>query len=886
MIEAGEVGAVFTIVDEASPILRALMEQFNALQATIDRTKLALKELVMPPGLTASVGRMTKSFNEAAGALGKVKLSISEAGAAAEGTAGKVEAIGGAAVTAAERMGAAFNTSLDATQAKVAQVAEEIRAVGAIPIGAVPVGRGVSSGAAVGAADGAGGTTAEDLGFVAAASAPPRRHGERPGHRRATAMSSGEGGRGFTIAEGPGVSIPGGGRMSVSPSGEGFWPLVAGAATAWSGFKLLEAGGERQTQEKLLHDILGSHEKPGDVPTAVGLAQKWASDHFNGVIGSSVTENLEGLREIVPVTPTLESAEKIYPGIMRAAKLLEELTGGKKKAFDQIQPLAKSLEQLGGGIDPKTHELDPDRLAVATQEAAKTIIAGGGMIDANSLLAYAKTAGAVGRLSPDMSQLFDAIMTPILDMGGSRAGTASSALGRQFLGQKMTKQSALRLQELGILPEGGWEAAGGGIAMKPGYHLKGEDEIKDPEKGLKGFVNDVWAPAAAAQLKKENMPETLPNMLQEAIKDYGTQTGQRLALLYWSNKAQVDKDIALRHGVNPEDAYKGMVEHDFGANMTALSKSINDFAGSVGSPGVDAAIQRMQQMSGVFSGISAAAIAHPDVAKGALDGLAGIAGALLGAGALKRIGGALKFLFGENLLSTVMGGIAKFVLPAAILTTVDSVLGGLGLKSLKPGENGKPDELIQPKPLIPDVGQFLQDNVKVGPPGWYKDRNDAQAATSLFWAGMSKGDVVKDKDMTALRGGVIPPTPAPPQDWVTFFKTIVGLAPPPVPPGVIAHGFVQPEHPHSVAFAGLHDVRPPPPPPPPKVNVQVTAAPVTVKGEIKSSPVTLNIDGHAIANAIIPFIMGEMRSMINFSGHNDTQVYQPAPPGAYGLPVR
>ena len=77
-----------------------------------------------------------------------------------------------------------------------------------------------------------------------------------------------------------------------------------------------------------------------------------------------------------------------------------------------------------------------------------------------------------------------------------------------------------------------------------------------------------------------------------------------------------------------------------------------------------------------------------------------------------------------------------------------------------------------------------------------------------------------------------------------------------------------------------------PPPPPPKINLQITPAPVTVKGEIKSSPVTLNIDGHAIANAIIPFIMGEMRSMINFSGHNDTQVYQPAPPGAYGLPVR
>jgi hypothetical protein len=62
MIEAGTVGARFTILDDASPFLKRLMEQFNALQGAIERTQAAMKALVMPPGLTRSLGTMEKRF--------------------------------------------------------------------------------------------------------------------------------------------------------------------------------------------------------------------------------------------------------------------------------------------------------------------------------------------------------------------------------------------------------------------------------------------------------------------------------------------------------------------------------------------------------------------------------------------------------------------------------------------------------------------------------------------------------------------------------------------------------------------------------------------------------------------------------------------------------
>lgn len=68
MINAGEVGAVFRIVDEGSPVLRRLMEQFNALQGAIERTQAAMKALAMPPGLNRSLGTMEGRFRAVADA--------------------------------------------------------------------------------------------------------------------------------------------------------------------------------------------------------------------------------------------------------------------------------------------------------------------------------------------------------------------------------------------------------------------------------------------------------------------------------------------------------------------------------------------------------------------------------------------------------------------------------------------------------------------------------------------------------------------------------------------------------------------------------------------------------------------------------------------------
>ena len=78
----------------------------------------------------------------------------------------------------------------------------------------------------------------------------------------------------------------------------------------------------------------------------------------------------------------------------------------------------------------------------------------------------------MGRMT-DPGHLFDETITSLIDQGGQRTGTARPALGRQFLGDKMTKQTASELEDLGILLHGSWRTGGAaGIIMNPGYDIK------------------------------------------------------------------------------------------------------------------------------------------------------------------------------------------------------------------------------------------------------------------------------------------------------------------------------------------------------------------------------------------------------------------------------
>jgi hypothetical protein len=84
MISAGAVGATFDIENLASPKLKALMSEFQALQTQIDKTQEAMRALAVPPGMNRSLGvtetRMTAIANAAKVAGDESTGGVSQSG--------------------------------------------------------------------------------------------------------------------------------------------------------------------------------------------------------------------------------------------------------------------------------------------------------------------------------------------------------------------------------------------------------------------------------------------------------------------------------------------------------------------------------------------------------------------------------------------------------------------------------------------------------------------------------------------------------------------------------------------------------------------------------------------------------------------------------------
>ena len=91
MLESGEVGAIFRIVDDASPALKRIAELLEKLQGQIVRTQKSMKAMAFPPGLNRSLGimetRMTqiaeasKGLDAATGAFAKIDATAASTSA-------------------------------------------------------------------------------------------------------------------------------------------------------------------------------------------------------------------------------------------------------------------------------------------------------------------------------------------------------------------------------------------------------------------------------------------------------------------------------------------------------------------------------------------------------------------------------------------------------------------------------------------------------------------------------------------------------------------------------------------------------------------------------------------------------------------------------------
>jgi hypothetical protein len=448
------------------------------------------------------------------------------------------------------------------------------------------------------------------------------------------------------------------------------WAIaIGGAATVMAGGGLLdvmgkvaEKGGELVKQQALLRAMGGMSEK--DIIGATSSAQLATQK----VIGTTIAENLKGIRELVGVMPNLQEAEMAYPAVMQAAKVLESLGGGK--ADDSLQILAKAIELRGGGMNQATGQLDPKRFVDEANAAQAAIMASGGLVNAQSLLQYMKTAGPMARMMSDPDQFYRSALTAIMDMGGFRAGTAMTAAGRQLLGGKMAKPTAEEMESLGLLQEGKWHASGTGVFVDKGG-LNGEDILKYPKQGMLEWANKVLLPSLSAKGVTSSA-----DIQQELYRVFGTETARRMMGLFIQNQAQIQKDASLYDNARKAGgAYPGIAGGDLGQNVTNLRDAVNNFLQAFGAPIVPMAIETLQKLSSGINSLAQGALAHPEAMKVIGEGLIGLSAVFIAVGAAAVVTAAAMLVPGGVVAVGIAGLVATLSTIAAFNWSAFTNLG-------------------------------------------------------------------------------------------------------------------------------------------------------------------------------------------------------------------
>lgn len=429
MITAGEVGAVFAVKDEASAVLKALQDQFNALQISIDKVRLGLSELKFPPGLNQSIGNMDRA--------------LASAGTTAESMSGKVS---GGFVK--------IDESIAVTQSRLSALKAEMATVGS-GLGRVNVANGLP--VAVGEGRAPSGLRNEEGAL------------ERRAHGRGATMRTNH-----EIV--PGVSL--GEQHGLSG------PVVLGVG---AGFSLYESWKNSVPVETVMSQLAGMNVSAPEAeklraaafrlsdgtPIPASGILKMAADVINPLNKGSTPDS--GVESVLPHLKTLTEAMTVLQG-------LDAKTGGDvgKQAYD----LVKSAE-FRNAIGDK----DFDK---AISAMVRGSLATGGIVSPADWLKFSKYArGALPGLSNDF--LYGIAPELMQEFGGAQAGTALAAVYQQIVSGQMRTTGMKLLDQLGYIDPKKVEYDHNGriVRLLPGANVKAGEFQAEPALFAANLVQDL-----------------------------------------------------------------------------------------------------------------------------------------------------------------------------------------------------------------------------------------------------------------------------------------------------------------------------------------------------------------------------------------------------------
>ena len=256
--------------------------------------------------------------------------------------------------------------------------------------------------------------------------------------------------------------------------------------------------------------------------------------------------------EISEIMDIFRSLRSVFGENTKIADPLQAAKDNLEKAVEVTTALKSTIGSVGESdlhtlfrtVEMRAHlsgedgTVDPAKFNTEMDETYKTLEAAAKMLTPRDLFNLVRQAGPMARFFENPAQFWDQVMGAALEMKGERTGTSIAAVGRQFLGDIMTKQRADELKGLGLLDEGDYKAIRGG---SPQFSDAGQKKLEGYLSG--GFFNffEIIKTAMASHGKTSN-----EDQMSEIYRIFGTDTVRRIAAIFTQDSGRLQKEAALR----------------------------------------------------------------------------------------------------------------------------------------------------------------------------------------------------------------------------------------------------------------------------------------------------------------------------------------------------
>lgn len=614
MIEAGTVGAIFQIQDEASATLRRLAGEFERLDGLISSTKKELSSLSATQ-FSGMIKRLSGVGQELTG-IGEKSAAASKA--IGENFDGAGLAIYKAIETATSSVSASFgkiDTVADTSIAAIGKLKAELASLGAAAKIETP---------AIAAAQHMQSFTYKGLGVGAGPDGSVGRHGERGSHGH------------------------------ITPHGQSVGPYHFGG----DGF-MAAAGGIFAIEEELKHSFDMAHwvaqmrAAGADAKTiadATGAAWQNASLNWN----TTAAEGVKNIIEAKKATGDWGEAIRLLPALSTASFALHSVTAaGMKEGFNsdaQILNFGRTLDELGITQKGATPEAREAIIRDYSAEMIRTMIGTRGLVDANQFYAMANNSGGTAM---NWDERFATVVAPIIGsimkagkLGNSdymalrsyQQGVIPSKTVDQMLDLQLPGADG-KMRPIKLLSDADW------YQDKAGVHLHPNNPFSE------GLQTNPWEWSAKIlkSLKAQGVDISNQDTMNKLVNVIAPNksTGLFMRELFEPlARALIQKDINSRDAV-PKDAAGILQRDDPLLKMDALSKKWQDLMTALGGPVTDPAIAALVNLTKGLNDISQFLTKYPAASNISSYALTAAASIAVLAGAIKLLGlaGPLAWLF-------------------------------------------------------------------------------------------------------------------------------------------------------------------------------------------------------------------------------------------------